>query len=203
MKSLTAGISFNLQPPTSRKESRSKIQTRVGLMLGVGVFFAAPAFGAATHAIVIDGNFSDWASVPSHYDPVGGPGVLHDGIPDTHDTDHSGPNDVPVYVEHPDIDLVEYKFTHDSSNLYAYFRATGIIGNTISNATQHGRYYVIVTIDVDSNTNTGYGLHEGGYYPTSYGYDMNMEYEFYNGGPNKGNYLNHGATNQAQLDAAF
>jgi len=175
-------------------------------MLGVGVFFAgsiAPASGAATHNIVIDGNFSDWASVPSHYDPMGGPGVLHDGIPDTHDTDHSGPNDVPVYVDHPDIDLVEFKFTHDSSNLYAYFRATGIIGNTISNATQHGRYYVIVTIDVDSNTNTGYGLHEGGYYPTSYGYDMNMEFEFYNGGPNKGNYLNHGATNQAQLDAAF
>jgi len=160
-------------------------------------------FAANTHNIVIDGDFSDWATVPSHYDPVGGPGVLHNGIPDTHDTDHSGPNDVPVYVHHPDIDLIEYKFTHDTSNLYAYFRATGVIGNTISNSTQHGRYYVIVTIDVDNNTNTGYGLHEGGYYPTSYGYDMNMEFEFFNGGPNKGNYLNHGATNQAQLDAAF
>ena len=52
-------------------------------MLGVGVFFAgitAPAFGAATHTIVIDGNFSDWSAVPSHYDPVGGPGVLHDQL---------------------------------------------------------------------------------------------------------------------------
>src|SRR5437867_1578058 len=158
---------------------------------------------APTHNIVIDGNFSDWASVPSHSDPVGGPGVLHNGIPDTHDTDHSLSNDVPAYVSHPDIDLVEYKFTHDTSNLYAYFRATGIIGNTISNATQHGRYYVIVTIDVDNSTATGYGLHEGGYYATSYGYDMNMEFEFYNGGPNKGNYLNHGEKNQAQVDAAF
>ena len=158
---------------------------------------------APTHNIVIDGDFSDWASVPSHSDPVGGPGVLHNGIPDTHDTDHSFSNDVPAYVSHPDIDLVEYKFTHDTSNLCAYFRATGIIGNTISNATQHGRYYVIVTIDMDNSTATGYGLHEGGYYPTSYGYDMNMEVEFYNGHLNKGNYINHGATNQAQLNAAF
>jgi hypothetical protein len=155
------------------------------------------------HPIAIDGDFTDWASVPSYFDPVGGLGVLHHGIPDTHDTDHSLATDVPVYVNHPDIDLVEYKFTHDATNLYAYFRATGKIGNTISNATQHGRYYVIVTIDVDHHTNTGYGLHEGGYYPTSYGYDMNMEFEFYNGIANKGNYLNHGATNQAQLNAAF
>jgi len=158
------------------------------------------------HTIAIDGNFSDWASVPSHSDPVGGPGVLHNGIPDTHDTDHSLPGDVPVYVNHPDIDLVEYKFTHDSSNLYAYFRATGSIGNTSSNASQsslQGRYYVIVTIDVDNSTNTGYGLHEGGYFPTSYGYDMNMEVEYFNGTFNTGHYLNHGATNQAQLNAAI
>jgi hypothetical protein len=172
--------------------------------IGILVFWAltATALAENTHSIVIDGNFSDWAAVPSHYDPVGGPGVLHNGIPDTHDTDHSGPNDVPAYVNHPDIDLLEYKFTHDTSNLYAYFRATGVIGNTISNATQHGRYYVIVTIDVDNSTNTGYGLHEGGYYPTSYGYDMNMEVEFYNGYLNKGNYINHGATNQTQLNSA-
>ncbi len=174
-------------------------------VFGLGLLAAFPLHSTAesTHSIVIDGNFSDWTNVPSHYDPAGGPGVLHNGIPDTHDTDHSGPNDIPSYVNHPDIDLLEYKFTHNTSNLYAYFRATGVIGRTITNATQHGRYYVIVTIDVDNSTNTGYGLHEGGYYPTSYGYDMNMEFEFYNGGPNKGNYLNHGATNQAQLDAAF
>jgi hypothetical protein len=174
------------------------------LQTAVCVFSLATAVVAEpTHSIVIDGNFSDWTNVPSHYDPVGGPGVLHNGIPDTHDTDHSASNDVPAYVNHPDIDLIEYKFTHDATSLYAYFRATGKIGNTISNATQHGRYYVIVTIDVDNHTTTGYGLHDGGYYPTSYGYDMNMEFEFYNGHPNKGNYLNHGATNQAQLDAAF
>jgi hypothetical protein len=217
---LAERISTKRQAPTSRESPKTNLQNRLSArslgfdawcfsgawILVLGAFFVgitATGLAASTHTITIDGNFSDWATVPSYYDPVGGPGVLHNGIPDTHDTDHSGPNDIPSYVNHPDIDLVEYKFTHDSSNLYAYFRATGVIGNTISNATQHGRYYVIVTIDVDNNTNTGYGLHEGGYYPTSYGYDMNMEFEFYNGGPNKGNYLNHGATNQAQLDAAF
>lgn len=153
-------------------------------------------------SITIDGNFSDWTNVPSYFDPVGGPGILHNGIPDTHDTDHNQPGDVPAYVNHPDIDLVEFKFTHDASNLYAYFRATGQIGRTITNATQHGRYYVIVTIDVDTNAATGYGLHEGGYYPTSYGYDMNMEVEYYDGTFNTGHYLNHGATNTAQLNAA-
>lgn len=175
------------------------------LRLGVSLTFAVTlaARGEPRHSINIDGDFADWASVPSHLDPVGGPGVWHDGIPDTHDTDHSGPGDIPEYRNHPDIDLVEYKFTHDASNLYAYFRATGEIGRTISNATKHGRYYVIVTIDVDTNAATGYGLHEGGYYPTSYGYDMNMEVEYYDGAFNTGHYLNHGATNQAQLNAAI
>lgn len=154
------------------------------------------------HSIVIDGEFSDWTGVPSHRDPTAGPGVLHRGIPDTHDTDHSDPEDIPAFVRHPDVDLVEYKFTHDRENLYAYFRAAGEIGRTISTS-RHGRYYVIVTIDVDQDTATGYGLHEGGYFPTSYGYDMNMEVEFYDGAFNTGHYLNHGARDQVELEAAI
>jgi hypothetical protein len=161
------------------------------------------ARGETQHVISIDGNFSDWASVPSHSDPVSGPGVLHNGIPDTHDTDHENPGDVPSYVAHPDVDLVEYKFAHDRENLYAYFRASGQIGRTANSATQHGRYYVIVTIDVDNNNVTGYPLCQGGYYPTSTGYDMNTEVEFYNGAFNTGYYLNHGARNQAELNTAF
>jgi len=167
------------------------------LFLGMAV----PVRGEPIHHIIIDGDFSDWATVPSYYDP---PGTnVQNGIPNTHGTDGKTPDYIPPYVNHPDVDLLEYKFTHDCSNLYAYFRAEGVIGNTISNATQHGRYYVIVTIDVDNNTNTGYNLCEGGYYPTSSGYDMNMEFEFYDGHPNKGNYLNHGATNDDTLAAAF
>lgn len=183
--------------------NRSCAQARIVSAAAGLVFLILQTFGAPTNHINIDGIFSDWAAVPSYADPAGGPGVLHDGIPDTHDTDHSLPGDIPAYVNHPDIDLLEYKFTHDASNLYAYFRATGQIGRTISNATKHGRYYVIVTIDVDNRTNTGYGVHEGGYYPTSYGYDMNMEVEYYDGHFNKGNYLNHGALSNAELNAAF
>ncbi|TFG96930.1 MAG: T9SS type A sorting domain-containing protein, partial [Calditrichales bacterium] len=41
------------------------------------------------------------------------------------------------------------------------------------------------------NDTTGYRLKEGGYYPDSDGYDMNMEVEFYDGGYNTGHYINH------------
>jgi len=146
------------------------------------------------HRIVVDGKFDDWKTVQSYVDPVG----------NTHDTDHSQMNDLPVHIEHPDVDLVEYKFTHDEQNLYAYFRAVGAIGRTqTAVAGKAGRYYVIVTIDVDNDENTGYWLHEGGYYPTTRGYDLNMEVEFFDGHLNKGNYLNHGCLNQMELDAAF
>jgi hypothetical protein len=185
----------------AHRHSSSSVLLRATIRFTLFLVIAAPVWAEDIHHITIDGDFSDWATVPSYYDPVGT--NVHNGIPNTHDTDGKTATYIPVYVNHPDVDLLEYKLTYDSSNLYAYFRATGVIGKTISNASQHGRYYVIVTIDVDNNTNTGYGLHEGGYFPTSYGYDMNMEFEFYDGHPNKGNYLNHGATNQTQLDAAF
>jgi hypothetical protein len=181
--------------------SSSSIPLRAAIIFTLFLATTAPVWAEPMHHITIDGDFSDWASVPSYYDPAGTSVV--NGIPNTHDTDGDTPDYIPTYVSHPDVDLLEYKFTHDGSNLYAYFRAEGVIGNTISNVPNTGRYYVIVTIDVDNNTNTGYGLHEGGYYPTSYGYDMNMEYEFFEGHPNKGNYLNHGATNDATLAAAF
>lgn len=158
-------------------------------LLLAGLAFADPQF-----SIKIDGKFRDWKDVPSHSDPAD----------DTHDTDHDQPDDVPVYVEHPDVDLVEFKFTHDKKNLYAYFRALGHIGRTQgSDQGAAGRYYVIVTIDVDNKLKTGYWLHEGGYYPTSRGYDMNMEVEFYNNTFNTGHYLNHGARNEEELEQAM
>jgi hypothetical protein len=186
--------------PTCRDmETGALLKTVTCFALFLGI--VAAAWGEPIHHIIIDGDFSDWASVPSYYDPSGTNVV--NGIPNTHDTDGKTPDYIPAYVNHPDVDLREFKFTHDCSNLYAYFRAEGVIGRTISNESQHGRYYVIVTIDVDNSTNTGYNLCEGGYYPTSSGYDMNMEYEFFDGHPNKGNYLNHGATDDASLAAAF
>jgi hypothetical protein len=149
---------------------------------------ALPATGEAIHAITIDGLFDDWAGVPSYTDPVD----------DTHDTNHDQQFDVPAYVQHEDVDLLEFKFAHDANNLYAYFRATGEIGRTQTAAAgQAGRYYVIVTIDVDNDDVTGYWLHEGGYYPTTNGYDMNMEVEYYDGAFNTGHYINHGCRDAA------
>ncbi len=176
----------------------------------IGVFLvsgmSSRVVAAPITPISIDGNFSDWASVASYTDPDGALGVLHNGIPDVHDTDHGTLNGVPGYENHPDVDILEYKFTHDENNLYAYFKADGIIGNTQeASAGRAGRYYVIVTIDVDNDDSTGYFLHEGGYYPTSGvdRYDMNMEAEFYDGQLNTAHYLSHDAPNVNELQADF
>jgi Bacterial TSP3 repeat len=168
--------------------------SKLGHLIIAALFFGTCAYGASMYPITIDGDFSDWTSVPSYTDPVD----------DTHDTDHDQEFDVPVYVDHEDVDLIEFKFTHDATNLYAYFRATGEIGRTANLGTDgaSGRYYVIITIDVDNNDVTGYPLHEGGYFPTTPGYDMNMEVEFYDGTFNTGHYLNHGCLDAAGFAAA-
>jgi hypothetical protein len=122
-----------------------------------------------------------------------------------HDTDHNKRDDKPAHVNHADVDILEYKFTHDADNLYAYFKARGAIGRTQTAAPGKpaGRYYAIVTIDVDDDEKTGYWVHEGGFYPTSGGYDVNGEIEWYNGRLNTGHYINHACRNQDELDRAF
>src|SRR5262245_1068969 len=158
--------------------------------IGIGMV-SGVVIGAPVQQIGIDGSFADWNVVPSYYDPQD----------DQHDTDHSGQFDTPNYVNHPDVDLLEYKFDYNEQTLYAYLRSRGQIGRTQQqSAGTAGRYYVIVTIDVDNSDTTGYWLHEGGYYPTSRGYDMNMELEFYNGSWNTGHYLSHDSLSQAAED---
>lgn len=163
--------------------------------LTAALLFALAAAGEPIHYIDVDGDFNDWATVPEYTDPEN----------DTHDTDHDGAFDVPTYVDHVDVDLLSFKFTHDEKNLYAYWRSRGVIGRTQTAAPgrREGRYYVIVTIDVDNKDITGYPLHEGGYYPTTPGYDMNMEVEYFGGAFNTGHFLNHGCRNQAELEQAF
>jgi hypothetical protein len=165
--------------------------------------------------ITIDGSFADWASVPSHTDPAygqfHGTNNFGDPLPDVHDTDGWEPtvdDDVPGPVNHPDVDLREFKFTHDENNLYAYFRSAGVIGRTAqrpAGATSgpQGRYYVIVTIDVDEDNDTGYWLHDGGYGPTGNGYDMNFELEFFDGTWNTGHYLSHDAISDPAEDQDY
>jgi hypothetical protein len=155
--------------------------------------FGAAAHGAAPQSIVVDGLFDDWAAVPSYFDPMNDETLDWHGAP---------PAPLAENPDHPDVDIIEYRFSHDDHNLFAYFRSRGVIGNTQREADGNGRagrYYVIVTIDVDNDDSTGYWLHEGGYYPTSNGYDMNMEIEFYDGSFNTGHYINHGALSDADL----
>jgi hypothetical protein len=156
-----------------------------------------PSYLMSQHTITIDGNFDDWAAVPV---------AVADSADDVHDTDGDYPDDgAPEYVEYSDVDILEVKFTNDAENLYGYIKATGEIGRTSIKdqpvGSKDGRYYFIFTIDVDDNDTTGYRLKNGGYYPDSYGYDMNMEVEFYNGAFNTGHYINHEYISEADLDS--
>ena len=125
--------------------------------------------------------------------------VLDGESPDCHDTDHLEYGNPPDHVYNKNIDILEYKVAHDSENLYVYIRAKGQIGRT----DKGGRFYVITTIDVDQNDSTGYWLHEGGYWPTTPGYDVNMEMEFYDGHWNHGSYLNHGCNDSESYSFAY
>ncbi len=173
----------------------------------VSTFMCTQTIAEPQHAIAIDGTFTDWANVPTYYDPAN----------DEHDTDHhlvAEIDDVnddydpeqygqPAHVDHDDVDLLEFKLTHDEGNMYAYFKATGEIGLTQADPPKAGRYYAIVTIDVDNDDATGYELHQGGYFPTTSGYDINFEVEYYDGVYNTGHYLQHGCMNDSEKTAAF
>ncbi|MBD3373555.1 T9SS type A sorting domain-containing protein [candidate division KSB1 bacterium] len=159
-----------------------------------GVALGLTLQAAAQNPIQIDGDFMDWQAVPV---------AVTDPADDVHDTDGYPLGGKPLYRAYSDVDLIEVKFAHDDENLYGYMKATGVIGRTSSDTLGHaraGRYYFIFTIDVDDDTVTGYPLREGGYYPDSRGYDVNMEVEFYNGGFNTGHYINHEFLSQYQVD---
>ena len=147
----------------------------------------------AQKTIVIDGNFDDWADLPV---------LITDPPHDEHDTDWFGDGlSQPRPRKYADVDILEVKFTHDAENLYGYVKARGVIGRTSRSADgqKAGRYYFIITIDVDNNDSTGYALQEGNYWPNSTGYDMNMEVEFYDGDFNTGHYINHEFLSEAAL----
>jgi len=148
---------------------------------------------SAQVAITIDGNFDDWLDVPT---------VMTDLAHDEHDTDWFGDGlPEPVPRKYADVDILEARFTHDRENLYGYVKARGSVGRTSSDVDgdKKGRYYFIITIDVDNNDETGYPLQQGNYWPNSTGYDMNMEIEFYNGTFNTGHYIHHGFLSEAAL----
>ncbi len=147
-------------------------------------------------SIKIDGNFDDWLNIPI---------AVKDSANNVHDTDGYPEGGTPAQqIEYSDVDILEVKFANDDSTLYGYMKSTGIIGRTSADSLGHaknGRYYFIFTIDVDDNDTTGYQLREGGYYPDSKGYDMNMEVEFYDGAFNTGHYINHEYISESDFNA--
>lgn len=150
--------------------------------------------------ITIDGKFDDWKSLPAYTDPAD----------DQIDTDGRTPDYKAKHRENRDHDILEFKVNHDSENLYIYVKSFGKIGNTQKavpgskdKKDRAGRYYITVAIDVDQNDKTGYWLHEGGTYPTSGGYDMNAEIEWYDGAFNTGMYMNKCCLNKADLKDSY
>jgi hypothetical protein len=164
--------------------------------------------------IIIDGNFDDWSNVRSYSDPQDNrdgtvfqesPWFPSIKIPDCHSTNSVEPPGAPYHVYNPNVDIVEFKIAHDDTSLYAYFRAVddGVIGKTSVGSGRFdsnnpstpsaGRYYIMISINIDNNDTTGFWLGEGGYYPTAPGFDAHFEIEYYNGTYNQGSYLDHGA----------
>lgn len=162
--------------------------------------FVSNSSSARAYHIIIDGDFTDWNQIPSYSDPDDAEdgSVYDNNVPDCHDTDHETIDSPPNHVYNEHVNILEYKFTHDQESLYIYIRAKASIGKTAS----EGRYYVICTIDVDQNDSTGYWLHEGGYWPTTPGYDVNAEMEFYDGHWNHGYYINHGCNDTESYNSA-
>lgn len=157
------------------------------------IFMLIPFSLFGQSSIQIDGNFDDWMNLPV---------LVADSANDAHDTDWYGDGlPVPIPRKYSDVDILEVKFTHDRENLYGYVKAKGVIGRTSrkANAQKDGRFYFIITIDVDNNDSTGYPLAEGNYWPNSTGYDMNMEVEFYDGSFNTGHYIHHDFMSDADL----
>ena len=153
-----------------------------------------PLMAFAQHAIVIDGSFDDWQDVPT---------IVTDPANDEHDTDWYGDGlSEPTPRKYSDVDILEARFTHDQENLYGYVKARGEVGRTsrAADGDKAGRYYFIITIDMDNDDVTGYPIQEGNYWPNSIGYDMNMEVEFYDGAYNTGHYLHHGFLAESELD---
>lgn len=107
--------------------------------------------------IAIDGNFDDWRNVPGVSDPRG--------------------NVVPYLEYVPDVDLLEFKVSHDGEHLYLYARVAGRVGWTHPDG---GRSYFYAYIDVDQDAGTGFlpTRDDECYYGVTIGDDCEVQFEF-------------------------
>ena len=119
---------------------------------------AAPPNGAPAK-ITIDGNFDDWRNVKGVDDPRG---------------------DLVPYLEYvPDVDLLEFKVSHDDKHIYLYARVAGQVGRS---HTEGGRGYFYAYMDVDQNPGTGFlpSRDDDCYFGVDIGDDCEVQFEFVN-----------------------
>lgn len=109
--------------------------------------------------ITIDGNFDDWRNVAGVDDPRG---------------------DLVPYLEYvPDVDILEFKVSHDDEHIYLYARVAGQVGRTHPDG---GRGYFYAYMDVDQNPNTGFlpSRDDECYFGVDIGDDCEVQFEFVN-----------------------
>jgi len=86
--------------------------------------------------------------------------VMHHGVPDCHDTLARAADGQPQHVYNEHVDILEVRVVHDEDSMYTYIRTKGDIARTAvanaSDGTEEGRFYIIVTVDVDGNETTGF-----------------------------------------------
>jgi hypothetical protein len=109
--------------------------------------------------ITIDGNFDDWRNVAGVDDRRG---------------------DLVPYLEYvPDVDILEFKVSHDDEHIYLYARVAGQVGRTHSDG---GRGYFYAYMDVDRNAGTGFlpSRDDECYFGVDIGDDCEVQFEFVN-----------------------
>jgi hypothetical protein len=118
---------------------------------------AAEQPDASPAKITIDGNFDDWRNVTGVDDPRG---------------------DLVPYLEYvPDVDLLEFKVSHDDEHIYLYARVAGQVGRSHPDG---GRSYFYAYLDVDQNPGTGFlpTRDDECYYGVDIGDDCEVQFEF-------------------------
>lgn len=109
--------------------------------------------------ITIDGNFDDWRNVAGVDDERG---------------------DLVPYLEYvPDVDLLEFKATHDDEHIYLYARVAGQVGRSHPKG---GRSYFYAYMDVDQNPGSGFlpTRDDDCYFGVDIGDDCEVQFEFVN-----------------------
>jgi hypothetical protein len=143
----------------NRKKGRDSSIPRscVWILAMAGWLWIAPAMATQPNFnIAIDGDMSDWATVP-------------DSV-----TDSMGDN------SKPGTDVLEMKVAHNHTHLFIYTRHAGAMLSEDAGGIGQGRYYWLAFLDLDNNTATGFNptiTDPECYSPSMVGNDLELIFE--------------------------